>query len=330
MESASPKNLPTLLDLNRTKKILIIDDDQSAIDIMSMALSWEGYQIESCLSGAEAKTHLKNNRFDLILLDINLPDISGFELLYLTKKEVSAFTSVIFVSGESTTESVVKGLDQGADDYIIKPFTPAEFLARIRAQLRIKDLTDRLTEANIKLQELVEIDDLTGLFNMRSIYQKLELEIERARRYNREVCVVMLDMDHFKSVNDGHDHLFGSFVLSEVGKIISKVVRNIDIAARYGGDEFLIILTETNESGAYSFCQRLRMTIESYLFKNGPDEIKLTASIGFAITEPAHFLIDGHNLVRAADRSLYKAKHDGRNQVKGQKLVTETESSNPQ
>jgi diguanylate cyclase (GGDEF)-like protein len=209
----------------------------------------------------------------------------------------------------------VSGLDLGADDYIVKPFSPAEFLARIRAQLRIKDLTDNLHQANLKLQELVEIDDLTGLFNMRSIYQKLDLEIQRAKRYLRQVCVVMMDMDYFKSVNDGHDHLFGSFVLSQVGRIIRETVRNIDIPARYGGDEFLIVLTETHPEGAFAFCERLRKTISSHLFKNGPDEIQLTASFGFAIASPSEVDFDAQALVREADHALYESKKAGRNQT---------------
>src|SRR5690606_31562220 len=131
-------------------------------------------------------------------------------------------------------------------DYIPKPFVPLEFLARVRTQLRIKDLHDQLRLMNEKLKELVDTDDLTGLFNMRSLYQKLDVELARARRYQRQVGVVMMDMDYFKSVNDGHDHLFGSYVLSQVGAIIRKTIRTTDIAARYGGDEFLIVLTEIN------------------------------------------------------------------------------------
>jgi diguanylate cyclase (GGDEF)-like protein len=288
---------------------------------MSETLSWGGYQISSCSKIEEAQNILTSRSFDLVLLDVKLQESkSGFDLLNLAKNCSDSYVSVIFVSGESNTETVVNGLDLGADDYIIKPFSPAEFLARVRAQLRIKDLTDNLRKANLKLQELVEIDDLTGLFNMRSIYQKLDLEIQRSKRYQRQVCVVMMDMDYFKSVNDGHDHLFGSFVLSEVGKLIQKTVRNIDIPARYGGDEFLIVLTETHHDGAMAFCERLRTMICNYHFKNGSDEIRLTASLGFAIASPSEYDLDAQALVREADRALYESKRSGRNRTSSRQL----------
>jgi diguanylate cyclase (GGDEF)-like protein len=243
---------------------------------------------------------------------MNMPGISGIQTLkdLRAKKQ---YVSVMFISGNTDTESVIIGLDSGADDYIPKPFDPLELLARVRTQLRIKDLNDQLRLANEKLKELVDIDDLTGLYNMRSIYQRLEAEIERCRRFDRPVCVVMMDMDNFKNVNDGHDHLFGSFVISEVGKIIKSTIRSIDIAARYGGDEFLIVLTETNENGATHFCERLRATIEKKHFINGKDETKKTVSLGFAIIEPSDKATDAMTLVRTADHALYQAKDAGRN-----------------
>ena len=310
-----------------SKRILIVDDDVIITQIMQEALKWEGYETTVCTSIMDAYPCIQNQSYDLVLLDLNLPDPkSGLDLLDFTKAHAPHFTSVIFVSGSGDTETVVQVLDRGADDFIVKPFSPAEFLARIRAQLRIKDLTDRLHQANLKLQELVEIDDLTGLFNMRSIYQKIEHELLRASRYQRHVCVVMLDMDHFKSVNDGHDHLFGSFVLSEVGKIIQATIRNIDFAARYGGDEFLIVLTETHPHGAEIFCERLRQNIKSHLFKNGKDQISLTVSLGFAITSPGDSRIDAQALVREADHALYAAKRGGRDQVCFRVLNGETSS----
>ena len=123
--------------------------------------------------------------------------------------------------------------------YVCKPFEVQELLSRVRAQLRIKDLNDNLKRANDRLKELIDIDDLTGLFNMRSLYKKLDFELDRGRRYNRSVCVIMMDLDHFKKVNDSNDHLFGSYVLTQVGRIIKSNTRNIDIPARYGGDESL-------------------------------------------------------------------------------------------
>jgi len=173
----------------------------------------------------------------------------------------------------------------------------------------------RLMRADV-LEKNVELP----LAAQSELRQVLEFEMDRARRFNRQVCVVMMDMDFFKSVNDGHDHLFGSFVLTEVGGIVKRTIRNIDIGARYGGDEFLIVLTEVNKEGALVFCERLRKSISTKLFKSGEDEIHLTCSIGFAITSTHDRNTDPRSLVRAADNALYRAKREGRNCVRYQEL----------
>lgn len=305
-----------ILKINpKERRILVVDDDPDSLSIIAEALRWEGYQTQTAISGAEGLALIQSWSPDLILLDVNMPGMNGLETLKgLRVKE--QYVSVMFISGNTSTEHVVEGLDYGADDYIPKPFDPLELLARVRTQLRIKDLNDQLRNANVRLKELVDIDDLTGLFNMRSVYQRLETEMDRAKRFGRQVAVVMMDMDHFKSVNDGHDHLFGSFVLSEVGAIIKRNIRAHDLGARYGGDEFLMILTETNTDGARRFCERLLKAINDYHFKNGKDEKKLTSSIGFAITPPGDALTDARGLVRTADHALYEAKRAGRNCVK--------------
>lgn len=308
------------------RKILVVDDDPDSLEIVSEALRWEGYKITTAASGAEALAFMKREKFDLIVLDVNMPGMNGLETLRDLRQQ-ERYVSVMFISGNSSTEAVIEGLDMGADDYIAKPFDPLEMLARVRTQLRIKDLNDQLRVANEKLKELVDIDDLTGLFNMRSVYQRLDFELERARRFNRQVAVVMMDMDFFKSVNDGHDHLFGSFVLTEVGGLVRKNIRNIDIGARYGGDEFLIVLTELNKDGAQIFCERLRKAISTKLFKSGADEIHLTASLGFAITAIGDKGTDAKTLVRTADNALYEAKRAGRNCVRSIEMAPGDSSS---
>jgi two-component system, cell cycle response regulator len=299
----------------KERRILVVDDDPDSLEIIAEALSWEGYQVDKSTSAEEVNNRVQAWEPDLVVLDVNMPFKDGTEIMK-DLKQAHPFIAVMLISGNTSTEAVINGLDAGADDFIAKPFDPRELLARVRTQLRLKDLNDQLRIANEKLKELVDIDDLTGLFNMRSVFQRLEHELERGRRFSRPVCVVMMDMDRFKSVNDGHDHLFGSHVLSEVGAIIKQTIRNIDIGARYGGDEFLIVLTETNRDGALIFCERLRKAISTKHFKNDKDEIYLTASIGFAITSPGDNITDARSLVRTADVALYEAKRSGRNCVK--------------
>lgn len=299
----------------KSRRILVVDDDPSSLEIISEALNWEGYQVHKAQDGESGLKLLQEWNPDLVILDVNMPKMNGIDTLKDLRQR-GQYVSVMFISADSRTEAVVEGLDSGADDYIPKPFDPLEMLARVRTQLRIKDLNDQLREANEKLKELVDIDDLTGLFNMRSLYQKLDYELDRAVRFKRQVCVVMMDMDFFKSVNDGHDHLFGSFVLSEVGEIVRTTIRTVDIGARYGGDEFLIVLSEISKEGAQIFCERLRKRIEEYHFDSGRDQIRLTASLGFAITGINEGRVNAQDLVRAADVALYEAKRSGRNCVK--------------
>lgn len=296
------------------EKILLVDDDVDNLKIVGRLLEKEGYQVATADSGLEGLQTIEQYQPDLVLLDVNMPGMDGLETIQVLKRKENT-AAVVFVTANTTTDDVIRGLDAGALDYVSKPFSGMELLARVRAQLRVKKLQDELRHANKKLQDLVEIDDLTGLYNMRSVYSKIDQEIERARRYGHGIATIMLDMDHFKRVNDNHDHLFGSFVLSEVGKIIKGSIRTHDFAARYGGDEFLICLSQTSVKGAKMFCERLRKKLEAKLFKNGDDEIRLTASMGCAIIVDGKSLMDGRSLVRHADHGLYQSKQQGRNQV---------------
>lgn len=307
-------NFETNFKHAKSRRILVIDNDKDNLEILLEPLRWEGYDARGVTSDAEAHKIIETWVPHVVILDWMAPSMAGLHILKTIRERLS-HVSCVFVSENSSTEAIIEALDSGADDYIVKPFVPLELLARIRSQLRIRDLNEQLLYANEKLKELVDTDDLTGLYNMRSLYQRLDFEMERGRRFHRDACVVMLDMDYFKTVNDGHDHLFGSFVLSEVGKIIRASTRNIDIPARYGGDEFLIVLTETNHEGAAHFCERLRENIAKTNFKNGDDQIKLTASIGFASAIPGEN-ISARELVRRADHALYEAKRGGRNQVR--------------
>jgi len=298
---------------SKTRRVLVIDDDRDSLEILLEPLRWEGYDVRGVVSDEEAHTLIESWIPHVVILDWMAPSMAGLKVLRSVRERLS-HVSCVFVSENSSTEAIIEALDSGADDYIVKPFVPLELLARIRSQLRIRELHEQLLFANEKLKELVDTDDLTGLYNMRSLYQRLDFEIERGRRFQRDLCVVMMDMDYFKTVNDGHDHLFGSYVLSEVGKIIRANTRNIDIPARYGGDEYLIVLTETNHEGAKHFCERLRENIQKTTFRSGDDSIQLTASLGFCVTNNGEN-ITARELIRRADHALYDSKRGGRNQV---------------
>lgn len=314
---------------NAQRRILTVDDDPQSLKVLQKALEWEGYQVEVAASGEQALKKITNWNPHLVLLDVNMPGLDGIETMQFLRNS-KEYVSTIFVSGKSDKEDVIRGLDAGADDYICKPFDPQELLSRIRCHLRIKDIRDELSRANSRLSELVDRDDLTGLFNMRSLYQKLDHELDRAHRYERQVAVIMMDMDYFKSVNDNHDHLFGSFVLAEIGKIIKDNIRKVDFAARYGGDEFLIVLTEINPDGAKTFAERLRKSIGDHDFRQGSFHKKLTTSLGLAVTGRGGSGLDARNLVREADRALYRAKENGRNRIEMTDLGADKELVTPE
>lgn len=302
----------SVVDPHAKAKILVVDDDPDSVRIVGMALECEGYQTVLAGSGQEAIEKMSSWRPHLVLLDVSMPGLDGIETLHYLR-ERNEYVSTIFVSGKSDVNDVVRGLDAGADDYIRKPFDTRELLSRVRTQLRIKRLNDDLASANSRLKDLVDKDDLTGLFNMRSLYNKLDNELQRARRFGRCVSVIMMDMDHFKSVNDNHDHLFGSFVLSEVGRIIRSNIRSVDYGARYGGDEFLVVLTEIGVEGARAFADRLRRIISDHEFRTDGHVSRQTVSIGLAVTDKGNEDIDARALVRHADHALYQAKEEGRN-----------------
>lgn len=297
------------------RKILCVDDDPAALKLLEKILQAEGFEVKVAESGSKAMALVDDWCPHLVLLDVNMPGVNGIETLRTLRRR-NEYVSVIFLSANDEKEDIVRGLDSGADDYVCKPYDPFELIARIRCQIRIKKIRDDLQVANGRLKELVDIDDLTGLFNMRSIYSKLDFELNRARRHKRSVAVVMMDMDHFKDVNDNNDHLFGSYVLSQIGEIIKKSMRKVDFAARYGGDEFLIVLSEIHLEGARTFAERLRLEIEKTIFSNEEYSKKLTASIGLAITDKGDIPFDGRTLVRYADKALYDAKESGRNCVR--------------
>ncbi|MCB0392358.1 MAG: diguanylate cyclase [Bdellovibrionales bacterium] len=297
-----------------TKRILIVEDDENTMAVIKEALDDYGYLTAVAHSGSEAMNAINLFKPHLVLTDHNMPDMTGLEMLKKLRAKEN-YVTVMFISARADGEFVAQTLRMGADDFVRKPFMLDELIARIEVSLRNNELHRELFVANIKLQEMVEKDYLTGLYNMRSMYDRIDYELKRARRFKRSVSCIMVDMDHFKRVNDDHDHLFGSFVLKEVGKIIKENLREIDFAARYGGDEFLVVITETDEEGIGVVSERLRKKIEDHVFVSGEDSIQLTVSMGYSIYDPENPIADARSLVRDADQALYESKRQGRNRV---------------
>ncbi|MCB0414838.1 MAG: diguanylate cyclase [Bdellovibrionales bacterium] len=295
------------------KRILIVEDDPETKEVLNEALTEAGFATEQASSAEEAFAKLRKWRPHLVLSDHDMPGMTGLDLLKELRKRKN-YVTVIFVSGRKDYKTVVEALRAGADDYIRKPFPFEELIARVEASLRNNEVHRELMEANEKLQEMVDRDHLTGLYNMRSMYERIDYELKACKQNDTNVACIMLDMDHFKRVNDENDHLFGSFVLKEVGAIIKKNIREVDFAARYGGDEFLIVLSNINAENTARFCERIRKTIDEYDFRDDNNHIKLTVSVGFVLSNNEK-VVDARELVRLADNALYEAKDSGRNKV---------------
>ena len=295
-------------------KILLVDDTPANLDILGHILQRNGLVVSAVPNGKIALDVVLKNKPDLILLDIMMPEMDGYEVCKrLKEKEETQEIPVIFISAMTDVKDIVKGFKMGGVDYIVKPFREEEVLARIRTQLSIQKLLHEKNELISKLDSLSRIDPLTGLSNRRDMMEKLENEQSRFERYGKSFSVIMCDIDHFKKVNDQYGHDFGDYVLGEVAKLLKKQIREIDKLSRWGGEEFLIVLPETNFPGAVSVAEKMRQSIESYSFEFGGETLKISMSFGVSCHGNAGVKLD--DLLKKADHFLYKAKNQGRNTV---------------
>jgi diguanylate cyclase (GGDEF)-like protein len=264
---------------------------------------------------------VKLDRPDLVLLDLVLPDISGMEICRWLKQDVRMKgTPVIMLTIRGSVHERVEGIEEGATDYITKPFDDAELKARVMAILREKELRDRLEAKSIEHEELLKrlekmsvTDSLTGLYNRRRFEDALVTEFERFKRYNSPFSCMIIDVDRFKEINDTCGHSVGDAVLKTIAQVIQAHVRGVDTAARYGGDEFVTLLAQLRGEGAERVAFRMISACNLQNFQAIDKRInKVTVSIGIAaVPDPDLKTID--QMVKCADQALYKAKSSGRN-----------------
>jgi diguanylate cyclase (GGDEF)-like protein len=300
-----------------TARVLVVEDSRTQAEWLAQVLSREGYEVVIASDGREAIRRVRSDPPDLVLLDMILPDMDGLEVLRVLKSRTDEqFIPVILLSVKSDLDSRVTGLRIGADDFLAKPFADAEILARAGAMLRIKSLQDQLRTAKEQLEKLSATDGLTGLYNHRHFEERLNEEFRRAQRYSDPVSLVMLDLDHFKSVNDRYGHPFGDRVLRTTAELLRSSLRDPDICARYGGEEFAVILPKTHLQGALAVAERIvrAMRQKVYVVAEGEAELRVTASVGIAFF-PSKDVTSSDLLVRFADEALYRAKREGRDKV---------------
>ena len=296
-------------------RILVVDDNLDNVEIIATRLRFRGYEIIEAHNGREALAAFESNAPDLVLLDVMLPDINGYDIARRLKSRDDSFTPVILVTALGETHDKVAGLDAGADDYLTKPINFPELEARVRSMLRIKRLQDELEEKNRELERLSISDGLTGLFNHRHIHSLLNEEFDRADRTGERLTVAMFDLDRFKSVNDNYGHQAGDRVLEQFADILRETAREIDRIGRYGGEEFIALLPDTSIEDGVVFVERVLREVARRPFNIGRNEpLRMTTSAGVA-TYPHESITDPESLVRLADEALYAAKAAGRNRA---------------
>jgi two-component system cell cycle response regulator len=294
-------------------RVLVVQADETERLFQKALFAQSGMTVFEAQSGADALDYLATDRPDLVVLGRRLPDMDALELLPRLKSNELDFVPVLVASETGSTAERVHGLQVGADDYIGLPCDPAELLARAKALLRSKSSHDRIRKLQQQLEQMVVSDPLTGLHNRRFLMDRLVQEMQRSDRHDMPLALAMVDLDGFQPINDQFGHVLGDKVLRAVANAISKSVRVSDIAARYGGDEFAIVLPQTPAEGAMRVCERILRTISELTLQNDQGlTVKLTASMGLAYY-PAEEVDTAEDLVHSADGALYGAKRSGKN-----------------
>ncbi len=315
-------------DTLRRMRVLVVEPDEARRAELVRTLHYHAHagelEIDGTRSADETLRRFHETHPDLILVSTDDLESGGRDICRTVRElENTRHTGIVFLDSRALGDArlAVECLEMGADDVLRVGVSPAEMMARVRAVLRLKAMTDELRSANHRLSILSFTDELTGLANMRSFNQRFSELVRHCRKGRLGLGVVMLDLDHFKSVNDTTNHLIGSFTISEVGRLIrqANVLGDHDVAARYGGDEFIIGVECEDARGLKAKAEQLRKIIEAASFTRDGCTIRITASFGVACASRG---FDGRaeDLIKAADLMLYRSKNLGRNRVSAMHL----------
>lgn len=297
--------------------VLIIDNSsilrQKIIKTLEDTSPFNAYFETS--SGLEGLTFMRNNEIDVILCGLQLYELSGVELLRrLQQNDEWCDIPVVILTSDNNSKTKVDLLEQGASDYIVLPFDDGELVARVKVQLKMKTMQDNLKRSNRLLLNLSSTDSLTRLFNRRTLMKTLNKEFQRHSRSNDTLSLLMLDIDFFKKINDTYGHLNGDTVLVTLAKLLKEYLRPYDVATRFGGEEFALVLPNTTLNEAHEVAERLRIAVEKLAFNGELRSLKITTSIGVSCY-PSRNVDNIDQLLKVADQALYLAKEGGRNRV---------------
>jgi two-component system cell cycle response regulator len=305
----------TLQEANPSGRILIIEDRPESVAWFASALK-SANEIASVDTFEETLVRVRGGDYDLIVVSLGMRGFDGLRLCSQLRSIPEARNvPILVVVAEGDRRKLMQALEMGVNDYLTRPVDRNELVARVRTQLRKKRYADRLRR-NVQLSlEMAITDQLTGLHNRRYMTSHLDNLMTQAVRIGKPLAFVIMDIDHFKAVNDGHGHDIGDEVLREFAKRLGANIRGIDLACRYGGEEFVVVMPETDAAFAYAVAERLRKSIEMTPIEitRAPGNIPITVSIGIAASEGEGDTAEA--LLRRADQALYSAKRNGRNRV---------------
>ncbi|MGE5417340.1 MAG: diguanylate cyclase [Acidobacteriota bacterium] len=297
--------------------ILVVDDEPNNVELLVKRLRFSGYQTLQAFNGQDAIKLAVDNLPDLIILDVMMPGMGGYEVCKSLKgNSVTRDIPVLFLSAKAEVDDRVEGLEIGAVDYITKPFHPRELEARIVNALKQKSALQKIKDEYDKLQAISIVDELTGLYNRRYFMERFVEEMNRAKRYKYSISCLMIDVDYFKQINDRFGHLTGDKVLAEIALTFKNFTRVVDLVARYGGEEFVVLLPQTDLSGAMIVAEKIREKLAETDLEVEGKTVRITVSIGIG-----QYYGEGasggtiQDLLSQADQALYQAKRAGRNQT---------------
>ncbi|MFO7840050.1 MAG: diguanylate cyclase [Desulfosalsimonadaceae bacterium] len=288
-------------------RILIVDDDPAVRDSIQEFLTIINYQVDTAASSEEAMDIIRNKHADVIITDIMMEGMDGLELTQFIKAHYDS--DIIVMTGYTGDYTYEEAINKGADDFVFKPIKFEELKLRLKRVLRERSLAKERMLMLDQLQELAITDDLTKLFNSRHFYNQLENEVNRYQRYKRPFSILMVDLDHFKRFNDTYGHLEGDRILRQVGRKITSCMRTMDTAYRYGGEEFTVLLPETDCEAALTVAERIKDSLN----RENPgliNDSSVTVSIGVTEYSDSDSI---SALIKRADKAMYVAKQRGRN-----------------
>lgn len=288
--------------------VLVIEDHPDQRELLAIVLQREGYRVVTAANGLEALEKLESENIQIALSDIMMPKMDGFELIkrIRTNSELKNIY-LILITARIQEGDRVRGLDLGADDYITKPFSFSELLARVRVGSRVVHYQQHL-------EYQTQVDSLTSLFNRRAFEKKVHEEFERSKRYQNPLSLLILDIDNFKTINDTYGHHGGDAALVKIAETFREKTRQSDFPSRYGGEEFVLVLPETDQESALLVASKIHDAIRSCAFGTSARPFRLTVSIGVSSTS-SRFYSNWREMLDDADQALYLAKNTGKDRI---------------